>query len=51
GRHFRAMSNVLTSAFPEAEIVGLFLARRVWEGPRPPAWVAQRDGARPGRRS
>lgn len=29
GRHFRAMDQVLRAAFPEVEIIGVFLARRV----------------------
>lgn len=30
GRHFRAMSDVLSARFPEAAITGLFIARRVF---------------------
>jgi predicted amidophosphoribosyltransferase len=33
GRHFRAMTEVLRRRFPAAEIVGLFIARRVWNEP------------------
>jgi hypothetical protein len=35
GRHFRAMDQVLRATFPDTEIIGLFLARRVEAGPTP----------------
>ena len=30
GSHFKAMQEVLSSRFPSAHIIGLFIARRVW---------------------
>ena len=31
GAHFRAIANILSERFPEATIMGLFIARRVFE--------------------
>ena len=44
GRHFKAVSHVLRKAFPEAAIVGLFLARRV-KPASIPAGASAEDGA------
>lgn len=33
GRHFRAMLAILSERFPEARIIGIFIARRVFPGP------------------
>ena len=44
GAHFKACQQVLTAAFPEARIVGLFIARRIPEAIDVEDWFEELDG-------
>ena len=47
GAHFRAAQRVLARRFPEIDVVGLFVARRVWDRATEGAVTAASDGMAP----